>query len=249
MPIAAAEMVLVRLAYVSDLPSPEDLAKKIGQQEISSPTSQPVVKSGSRPNAAPVMVSSSAVAAAPKPPATSAAPEKSPRAHLSLVAENDHVAESLPIEINPVIHEKKASNVALQSLEDVISLLSERQDIKLKAEVTNFMRLVNFEEGYLEFSPTTGASPDLAAKLGVRLRDITGDKWVVKMAPSAEGAATIAEKRQHDKAAEIDALQTHPLVCSIQNTFPGATIREVRNLGPTLESTAEHDISDEEEID
>jgi DNA polymerase III subunit gamma/tau len=248
MPISAAEMVLVRLAYVSDLPSPEDLAKKISQQENVTSTPRPSGSSGSKANTVPVMVSSSSVAVS-KQLAPSVTPEENPRAHLSLVAETQHIVEPLQVATIPVPKDIDASRKALKSLEDVVNLLSDRQDIKLKAEVANFMRLVKFEEGYLEFSPTAGASSDLAAKLGVRLREITGDKWIVNMAASSDGAPTLAEKRQHDKAAEIDALQSHPMVRSIQNTFPGATIREVRNLGPALESTTEHDTSDEQEID
>lgn len=250
MSLAAAEMVLVRIAYVSDLPSPEELATKLDQRtEISPAAAATTGKSGSSSGPAPAMMTSSGASAAPHTVAPIAAPDKSPRAHLSLVAKNDPVVEMPPVESIPEPITKITEGTALQSLEDIIDLLSDRQDIKLKAEVTNFMRLVKFEEGFIEFSPTAGASPDLVAKLGVRLREITGGKWVVKMSATADGAPTIAEKRRHDKAAEISALESHPMIRNIQSIFPGASIREVRNLGPTLDSLDEHDISEEEEFD
>jgi DNA polymerase III subunit gamma/tau len=249
MSLAAAEMVLVRIAYVSDLPSPEELAKKLDQRTETSPAPATTGKSGSSSGLAPAMMTYSGASAAPQTVAPIAAPDKSPRAHLSLVAKNDPALEMPPVESLPELIAKKAEDTALQSLEDIIDLLSDRQDIKLKAEVTNFMRLVKFEEGFIEFSPTAGASPDLVAKLGVRLREITGGKWVVKMSATADGAPTIAEKRRHDKAAEISALENHPMIRNIQSVFPGASIREVRNLGPTLDSSDEHDISEEDEFD
>lgn len=248
MSLAAAEMVLVRIAYVSDLPSPEELAKQLGGGTAASSAPASTSKLGASPGAAPAMVSAIGASTAPQSVAPMAAPDKHPRAHLSLVAQEDPEPEMPPVEsiLEPIA--KTTQGGALHSLEDIIDLLSDRQDIKLKAEVTNFMRLVKFEEGLIEYCPTAGASSDLAAKLGVRLRNITDDKWVVKMLATAEGAPTIAEKRRHDKAAEISALESHPMVRNIQSIFPGATIREIRNLGPSLDSPDEHDIS-EEEID
>ncbi|USG61744.1 DNA polymerase III subunit gamma/tau [Sneathiella marina] len=249
MSLAAAEMVLVRIAYVSDLPSPEELAKQLDQRNDASPAPAAAGKSSPSSGPAPVMVASTGASAVPQTVAPVAVPDKSPRAHLSIVAKTDPALDILPVERIPEPVTEKIKVTDPQSLEDIIDLLSERQDIKLKAEVANFMRLVKFEEGLIEFSPTTGASPDLAAKLGLRLREITDGKWVVKMSAAAEGAPTIAEKRRHDKAEEISALENHPMVRNIQTVFPGATIREVRNLGPTLDSSDVHIISEEDEFD
>ncbi|MEH6544819.1 MAG: DNA polymerase III subunit gamma/tau [Sneathiella sp.] len=249
MSLAAAEMVLVRIAYVSDLPSPAELAKQLDRRTDASPTPAGTGKPSSPPSPAPVMVASSGASAAPQSVSPLSAPDKSPRAHLSLVAQNDLAVDIPPVESIPEPIEETVIGKKLQSLEDIVDLLSDRQDIKIKAEVTNFMRLVKFEEGIIEFCPTPGASPDLAAKLGARLRDVTGNKWAVKMSADADGAPTLADKRRHDKAAEISALESHPMVRNIQSIFPGATIREVRNLGPALDSLDEHDISEIDEID
>ncbi len=137
----------------------------------------------------------------------------------------------------------------LQSMEDVVNLLTDRQDIKLKGEVLNFVRPVAFEYGLIEFSPAAGAAADLAARLGKRLREITGDQWDVRMTAHAEGTATVAEKRQSDKAAEIEAMEGHPMVQNIKSLFPKSTIREIRHLGPTLDIMLPDDISGEDETD
>ena len=245
MPLAAAEMVLVRLAYVSDLPTPNDLARKLAETKADTPAPQgdagrPRTGAGPRPTAMPSSSASGAAVALSSPPVSQS--EVEPRAHLSLVARND----TLP---QPVAPPPPVAKPQPQSLEDVVNLLTDRQDIKLKGEVLNFIRPVTFEQGLIEFSPTTGASADLATRLGQRLREITDEQWVVRMLASAEGASTVAEKRQSDKAAEISAMESHPMVQSIKSLFPDATIREVRNLGPSLDILPDDVISGEDEID
>ncbi|WP_339634090.1 DNA polymerase III subunit gamma/tau [uncultured Sneathiella sp.] len=245
MPLAAAEMVLVRLAYVSELPTPHDLARQGSDnpQETNAPrqSNGGGPGSGARSAAAisPSGKRSAAVALAESPAQHT---EAEPRAHLSLVAKNDEVPE-------PVVEPPIQKTSHPKSLEDVIDLLNEREDIKLKAEVLNFVRPVTFKQGLIEFSPALGAKADLATRLGKRLRDITGEQWEVRMTAQAEGAATVAEQRQSDKAAEIAALESHPLVQNIKSLFPAASVREVRHLGPSLDIALPDDISGEDEFD
>lgn len=249
MPLAAAEMVLVRLAYVSELPTPNDLARQIADNPNQGGQAPNANSGGNRPAAAPrgsSAMSPSGAGGAAVALSTSPAPqqESDPRAHLSLVARNDHLPEREPVKAEPAPQKKP-----LQSMEDVVNLLNDRQDIKLKGEVLNFVRPVVFEQGLIEFSPAAGAAADLAPRLGKRLREITGEKWDVRMTAHAEGTATVAEKRQSDKAAEIEAMERHPMVQNIKSLFPKATIREIRHLGPSLDIMLPDDISGEDEID
>lgn len=248
MPLAAAEMVLVRLAYVSELPTPNDLARQFTGTPNEGRTGSNAV-GDARPVSAPqggAGMSSSGTGGAAVAFSASPAPrqETEPRAHLSLVARNDHLPEPEPVKVDmvPQVSQPK-------SMEDVVNLLSERQDIKLKGEVLNFVRPVLFEQGLIEFSPAVGAAADLASRLGRRLREITGDQWDVRMTAHSEGAATVAEKRLSDKAAEIEAMERHPIVQNIKSLFPAATIREIRHLGPSLDIMLPDDISGEDEID
>ena len=248
MALAAAEMILVRLAYASDLPTPGDLAKKIqdgGQTggQPPAPTSGPV--GGGGPSA---IRSGQAAAATLAVSNLSPSPIRVPdqqvtaqaRPHLSVVREElTEPAEAAPIPQKPVPEADERSF----SMEDIVDILKDRADVMLKGQVINFVRPVKLEKGFLEFSPAPGSPADLAAKLGLRLREITGDKWSVIMAAEAEGAPTVAEKRQRDKAMMIAAIERHPLVQSINDIFDGATIRDVRDLGPGLEFMADDDIS------
>lgn len=248
MPLAAAEMVLVRLAYVSELPTPGELARQLAEGPKETAATAPTVNGGGTaagPRAGTAMPTArSGGAAMALSPSPAPQPETEPRAHLSLVARNDSLPEAEAVQSEPTVEK-----APLQSMEDVVNLLTDRQDIKLKGEVLNFVRPVTFRQGLIEFSPAAGASADLASRLGRRLRELTGEMWEVRLTADTEGTATVAEKRQSDKAAEIAALESHPVVQNIKSHFPAASIREVRHLGPSLDIMLPDDISGEDEID
>jgi len=238
MAIAAAEMILVRLSYASTLPTPGDLAKKLENAENTA-GQQPSAPNGGGGGARMQAAGHSPAALAVSNPENAARPaeiSEPSRAHLSLVQNEPDQPVSAPVQ-------EPSHAPAFATLEDVVDLLNERADIMLRGQVINFVRPVKFEEGLLEFSPAPGAPADLAAKLGKRLREVTDKHWAVSMSADAEGAPTLAEKRQHDKAMMIAAIEKHPLVQTIKKTFEGATIREVRDLAPDLETFAGDDIS------
>ncbi len=252
MPLAAAEMVLVRLAYVSDLPTPGELARQIAGGASARPSAPATASGGGGAGLRGSTVATAAVALAGAAPERAAERAPETRAHLSLVADNAPRIET-PLQPEPepepeVPAPQEAREIQLQSMEDVVDVLTDRQDIKLKAEVLNFAKPVSFADGEIEFSPAPGAAADLASRLGRRLREITGRAWDVRMTAHAEGAATVAEKRESDKAAEIAALEAHPLVRNIKALFPAATIREVRHRGPSLDMTLGDDISGDDDI-
>ncbi|MFT6556210.1 DNA polymerase III subunit gamma/tau [Sneathiella sp.] len=249
MTLAAAEMILVRLAYASDLPSPEDLAKKIQdgagspqQAKPSSPSGGHGTGASMRSGGAATLAVSNASPAMSENPQTEQAYQKAtaPRAHLSLVepVASEPVSEPAVQSAEPL--KREADFV---DMEDLVNLLHDRSDVMLRSQLINFVRPVKFEKGVLEFSPAPSAPADLAARLGIRLREITGEKWSVTLSANAEGAPTVAEKRALDKAAMIAAIDKHPLVQSVKSIFEGASIRDVRDLGPGLEFMADGDIS------
>ncbi|GLQ05430.1 DNA polymerase III subunit gamma/tau [Sneathiella chinensis] len=257
MAISAAEMVLVRLAYASTLPSPEELAKKLqdGQYTGGAPGSGAPSGGGGgggmRAAAGGGAAATLAVSNAMPDPVHR--PDSAPRAHLSLVQnaapEREQQPQAVPAtEVTPPTPEP-AQKDAVADLEDIVDLLSDRKDVMLRGQVINFIRPVKFEAGYLEFSPAPGAPADLPAKLGMRLRELTGERWQVSMTAEAEGAPTLAEKRQLDRAAMIAAIEKHPLVQNIKEIFGGATVSEVRDLAPTFEPASDDFASGDDDLD
>ncbi len=251
MAIAAAEMVLVRLAYASDLPTPGDLARQLADNAQNNSGSAPNAPGPSNGGGARMSGGggSAALAISNGHPATAPDMSSAPRSHLSLVETPLATEMTQNYQPEPILDQQPVQINSPKTMEDIVDLLSDRGDVMLKGQVINFMRPVKFETGLLEFNPAPGAPMDLAARLAKRLRELTELQWTVAVTADNEGAPTVAEKRKLDKAAMIEAVERHPLVQRIKDTFKDVTVREVRDLAPTIEFTPDENISSDEDLD
>ncbi len=197
--IMAAEMAIIRLTHVADLPSPEELVRRLGD----APAAPPAPGSGGR---APARGASTSAAAA------------------AAVAQQAPVAEAAPVQqVTP-----EAGPLArYAAFEDVVALIRARRDVSLLVEVENGVRLARYAPGRIEFEPGEAAPPDLAARLAQRLQLWTGARWGVAVVGSG-GAETIAEVRAKEKGDLRARSLEHPMVQAVLAAFPGAEIREVR---------------------
>jgi len=197
----AAEMALIRLTHVADLPDPETLMRKVMSGPGGAGGAGPAQGGGgggggTRAEATtrhmlggrPLSTAGSAALAAA--PATSA---------LARYAR----------------------------FEDVVALIGRMRDVKLLVDVENGLRLVRYAPGRIEFEPAPGAPRDLAQTLAQRLQGWTGARWGVSVVAEG-GAATIAETRNADRiAAEAAARAENPVVQAIFAAFPTAKFEDV----------------------
>ena len=96
----------------------------------------------------------------------------------------------------------------------------------LAAHVRNHVRLVRMQPGLLDISLTDGAPESLAGDMARRLSDWAGQRWMVSLS-DGPGGQTIAEERRAAKQRQMEVSAETPLVKSITETFPGATIETV----------------------
>jgi DNA polymerase-3 subunit gamma/tau len=106
------------------------------------------------------------------------------------------------------------------SLAEVVALFAECREAKLATYLKRSIRLVRFSQGLLEFSPERSAPPDLAGQVGKLLTQWTGQRWVVSVVTEP------GESPLHDQ--ELAQAKSDPLIKSILDAFPGATIESVR---------------------
>ncbi len=204
-PLAAADMVLVRLAYAADLPPPDEVLRRLGGG------------AGARP----------AVSHAPDGGSNKGRGEGSGgRASLAVVA-----SPSLPmqataarVEAPPVAAEPAPR---LNRLEDLVALAARKRDIQLKTALERDVHLVRFEEGSIEFSLAPGAPQTLPQALMRKLQEWTGARWVVALSRDP-GAPTLAEQAQARDGEKRSDIERDPLVRSVLAHFPGAQIVAVR---------------------
>jgi DNA polymerase-3 subunit gamma/tau len=119
--------------------------------------------------------------------------------------------------------------IVLQSFEDVVALIEARRDIVLKLDVAKFVRPISFRPGAIEFEPAPGAPGNLSQRLAQRLKEWTGQPWLVA-AQGGGGAESLYEREQREKADELKAIAEEPFIKSVMTAFPGAEIVAVRTI-------------------
>jgi DNA polymerase III subunit gamma/tau len=205
-PAAAAEMVLVRIAYVADLPTPDEALRMIDQNGGASPA----VTSSAPSRGAPGPVAS-AVASAPV--RASVAPQASLR----------------PQAMAPASQEPSAPVRRVKSFPELVALASENRDVMTKGALETDVRLVRFEDGRLEIALEPQAQRTLVNELSRKLELWTNRRWTV-IVSNEKGETTLREqnlvaKNQRERVAEAD-----PRVQEVLARFPGTKVIEVRRL-------------------
>ncbi len=195
----AAEMAVIRLTHVADLPDPETLIKRLQSQP------QPTVSGG-----APAGGGGGAAVHAPAMRMAPSAPTRGP-----MMQGGQAVALA------------DAPLTVYTSFAQVVDLIRENRDVQLLVEVETCLRLARYSPGRIEFEPTPTARPDLAARLSQRLQGWTGARWGVSVVSSG-GAPTIEEDHGAATLALNAEVMISPLVQAVMAAFPGTKITEVR---------------------
>ncbi len=204
----AAEMAIIRLTHVADLPAPEELLRKLN---ASPPPSAPAPRTGGPAPAAGPAGSSGALA----PPA-----QPTQRGSGGATTGSGNVTAALAV----------ASDSALArfpSFEHVVELIRQNRDVKLLVEVETGLQLAAYQPGRIEFVPTAAAPRDLAHRLGQRLQLWTGNRWAVSVVNEG-GAETIAARRDAADLALRAKAEAHPLMQAVLMQFPKAAITSIR---------------------
>jgi DNA polymerase-3 subunit gamma/tau len=136
----------------------------------------------------------------------------------------------------------------LRSFEDVVALIDQRRDIALRLDVQKYVRLISFRTGAISFEPAPGAPNNLAQRLSARLKEWTGQPWLVA-AETGGGAETLAEQQARSDAAVRKELLADPFVRQVMEVFPGAELTEIRQIAPeeTVAPTEADGEADEED--
>jgi DNA polymerase-3 subunit gamma/tau len=115
----------------------------------------------------------------------------------------------------------------LATFEDMVRLIGERRDITLQMDVQRYMRPISFRTGAITYEPTPNAPANLAGRLVARLKEWTGQPWLIA-AEGGGGAETAWEREKREQREARAEIEADPFVRSVMEAFPGATILEVR---------------------
>ncbi|PTM40238.1 DNA polymerase III subunit gamma/tau [Bosea sp. 124] len=204
-PIMAAEMVLVRLAHAADLPTPDEALRLLRDGSGALPSGQ---------------VSGQAASSSPRPPSGGGNTALAARPVLASANPMPEIAAAPRAQAQPA--------VMVASLEDVVALASQHRDITLKLALERDVRPVRFEQGRIEFALAAGSSRTLATDLSRRLKEWTGQTWMVAVV-NGEGGATLREQIEAARGQRESDAASHPAVKAVLERFPGARIVDVRD--------------------
>ncbi len=223
-PIAAAEMVLVRIAYAADLPTPDEVIRSLGDNGGSAQPSGNGASAAASPPQAPRPQASAP--AAPQPTQRFDAPRGGARAALAPTMQQ---AVQPAGDARPAAAPAAAAEVAkaIVTFEDIVALAAEKRDIQMKLALERDMRLVRCEDGRLEIALESVAAKTLVNELSRKLGLWTGRPWMVVV--SAEtGAPTLKSQTDAKQSALETGVRADPLVKAVLERWPGAEITGVR---------------------
>lgn len=215
--IAAAEMVLIRMAYASGLPSPADLVKKI--QNAPAATTAPV---------------QTATGGTPAAPTGSAPTQQAPTAQRSadvvaLRAEppGDHPKHPMPV-----------------SFEKMVALFQAEKEGILATVLTDHVRLVDYKPGVFTIT-TTGRTPnDFVMRAKQCLKAWTGTDWMISIDQQAEGSTTLKEQHAARDQKRREETLDDPNVKALLDVFPEARLLAVRDRRTLEEQIEEAETED-----
>ena len=121
------------------------------------------------------------------------------------------------------------TTAALASFEDVLALIQAKRDITLLMDVQQYVRPISFRPGVIEFEPAPRAPSDLTRRLSSRLKEWTGQTWLVATAGGG-GAESAWERQKREERETRDQILADPFVMSVMDAFPGAELLGVRQL-------------------
>ena len=200
-PMMAAEMAVIRITHVSDLPSPEELVKKLTSTHSESEGVKKGNSGGSVSNT------------------TSSNFKPTQQTETRPIKNEGNTALAL---------DTKTLDLQYPTFESVLEIIRKFRDMKLLIDVENSVRLSSYVPGRIEFTPTENAPKDLAQRLGQLLQNWTGFRWAITVVGNCSGK-TIQEQRNAKDAILKREAKLHPFVKTVFDNFPKASIIEVKS--------------------
>ncbi|MEM9318849.1 MAG: DNA polymerase III subunit gamma/tau [Pseudomonadota bacterium] len=195
----AAEMAVIRLTHVADLPTPGDLVRQLRGAPAAGPAPG---------------------RAASAPPAT---PAPAPRAEVPTGNDGPGAGPQAALAAAP-----ETALAHYPSFDHVVRLIEANRSIRLLVDVRSGVRLISYRPGRITFALAENAPADLPNRLRQSLTGWTGVSWVVTVEGSG-GAPTLDEADAAEQDTLREAAEAHPLMQSLRAAFPGAQITEIRS--------------------
>lgn len=220
---AAAEMILIRLCFVADLPTPGEIIK-----HLSDSSNQPIHASGQN-RALPSSGVTQSRSFLPVGPVNKTNPTTSFQEHNTVHLSNAVIqskSEILPVP--EASAEAEFLPVLWHSWREIVVFVREQQAAILHAHLRNAVHLVKFTPPIIEIRIEDKVPANLAQQLTKLLNDHSALRWTIVLSQQA-GEPTLMEQESLQIQADFDKVASEPLVKEIMRIFPGAVVGKVMN--------------------
>jgi DNA polymerase-3 subunit gamma/tau len=218
-PLTAAEMVLVRIAYAADLPTPDEAIRALDEKDASRREPSEVVGRQAAIN--------------PATELSQAAGSGQSRSISGGTTASASSRSGAPLPAS----ERKAESLSISGFEELIALAVEKRDLGAKLALERDVRLVRCENGRLEVALEQGAAKTLVNELARKFSQWTHRPWSVVVSEEA-GQPTIKAQNEARKAELKTGVRGDPLVQAVLARFPGAEIVDVRKAAAVVSERA-----------
>jgi DNA polymerase-3 subunit gamma/tau len=223
-PVAAAEMVLIRIAHAATLPTLDEALKML---ENGAPAGAPRPTNGGGGVPAGGSTGGAQGLGSAVAQARMAAQPSGGGQTMRLVAAQP-APETRPSFETANPEPEPAPGVGVRTLADIAALADAHRDMAFKVLLKRHVRPVRLADGHIEVGLTADAPKTLLNDLSTRLQSWTGRRWVVSLSRGEEGGATLAETENARRESALVDARSDPAVAAILSRFPGAKIIDVR---------------------
>ncbi len=197
-PLAAAEMVLVRIAYAADLPTPDEVVRSLGEEGccLGAPARQWRRGAAQRRRISRRATKRRAEARARPPRCRRGRP-----------------TSRWPRPVRP------PRRLSIGSFADLIALAQDKRDITMKMALERDVRLVRCEDGQLEIALEARAPKTLVHDLQRKLGAWTGKRWMVVVSKEQGDADGARAGRGRVRPSSKRSVESDPLVQAVLETL------------------------------
>ena len=213
-PISAAEMIIVRLTFSSNLPTPEDLIKKI-KDDRTAGASMTSASTENRASQAPKTTTLN----------NSTGSENTPQAFNVILGSGQSALRVTDPEME--INEEFVSSPS--SFDELVKLFEKKGDPDIAFQLNDNVHLVSYDIGRIDIRPNARVPKNLASRMSTELKKWTGKSWVISLSNEI-GDTTLYEKDVVEQQAIKDMIMKDEVIKSVFNSFDGASITDIRKV-------------------
>ena len=221
-PVAAAQMVLIRIAHTADLPPPDEVIRALGGAPDARRTAGGTAPAPQR-ESAPVAEQRDAPVARGGEVYDGRDGDDANDDRFTFEGYDD--LDAIDPSDEPSSAGSAPSLRPLNTFSDIVALARDKRDAKLMLALEDQVSLVRFDgaAGAIDLYLLPDVPAGLANDLREKLNKWTGKRWVIMLSKTL-GERPLGEVRREREAREIASLKAHPAVAAVLEEFPDAEI-------------------------